>query len=71
MYELLDSMQLDTFEKHMRADDIRTGEIVGVAERQINMCLGGKMHDCVDIVLSQAVHHVLVFGDVTFVEGEV
>jgi hypothetical protein len=29
------------------------------------------MHDCVDIVLSQAVHHVLVFGYVAFIEGKV
>jgi hypothetical protein len=29
------------------------------------------MHDCVDIVFSQAVHHILVFGDVAFVEAKV
>lgn len=35
------------------------------------MRLSGKMHDCVNIVLSQAVHHILMFGDVAFVESKV
>jgi hypothetical protein len=69
--EALDANLLGRLEQDVRAVDIGVGEAVGVAEAQVDVGLGGKVEDGVNVMALEAVHHLGGVGDVALVEGEV
>lgn len=71
MDEALDTNLLGTLEQDVGAVDVGVGEAVGVAKAQVDVRLGGKVEDGVDVVALQAVDNLRGVGDVTLVEGEV
>lgn len=69
--ELLDSDLLGGLEENVGSVNVGVGESVGVSEGQVNVRLGSKVEDGVDVVTLQAVHNLSWVGDITVVEGEV
>lgn len=69
--EALDANLLGALEQNVGAVDVGVGEAVGVAKAQIDVRLGGKVEDSVNVVTLQAVDNLRGVGDVALVEGEV
>lgn len=69
--ELLDSDLLGGLEENVSSVNVGVSESVGVSEGQVNVGLGGKMENGVNVVTLQAVHHLGWVGDITMVKGEV
>ena len=71
MDKLLDTNLLRALQQHVGAVDVGMRKAVGVAKAQVNVRLGGKVEDGIDIVAFQAVINLGGGGDVSLVEGEV
>ena len=56
MYETLDAVINSALKHDVGAQDIRCGELEGVAETQVDVRLRGKMEDDVDVILFQTSH---------------
>lgn len=69
--ELLDAHLLGTLEENVRAVHVGVGELVGVSEAQVDVGLGGKVEDGIDVMPLEAVHDLGGVGDVAMVEGEI
>jgi len=69
--EALDAAFFGALEHHMCAERIGDGELVRVAKAQVDVRLGRKVEDCVDVMPLHALEHLLRVRDVALVEGEV
>lgn len=69
--EALDADLLGTLEEDMGAVDVGVCEAVRVAKAQVDVRLGGKVEDGVDVVALEAVNHLDGVGDVALVEAKV
>jgi hypothetical protein len=69
--EALDANLLGTLEQHVGAVDVGVSKAVRVAKAQVDVRLGGKVEDGVDVVALEAVDHLDGVGDVALVEAKV
>jgi len=62
---------LDALEQHMRPQHIVLGEVVRVAEAQVNVCMRRKVEDCIDIMLLQTSQDIVRLRYIAVEEVEV
>lgn len=58
-------------QQNMRTQHVGLGEVVRIPKAQINVGMGSKMEDGVDIVLSQAPQHIFIACHIAMEELEV
>jgi hypothetical protein len=71
VYKPSDAMLPCALQKNMRPVYIRVGELIGVAEAEINMRLRGEMENGIDLVLPQHALDVCRRGNVSVLECKV
>ena len=59
------------FEEHMSSDEVVLREVVRVSEAKIDVSVGGKMEDCINVESAKTCKYVDVSRYVTVDEGKV
>jgi hypothetical protein len=71
MYETAHMMAFGTLKERVRPEDVRLGELEGVAERAVDVRLRGKMEDGVDLIVVHDQADELEVQDVPLDELEI